>query len=291
MPNLNQSLAFYLQLETEVSENHHSLDTSHYECLLRYYNSLKSDVRLRPFFRYNWTRRVAPIQEIIALLPKRDVPWHIFDAGCGLGTEAIFWSTLRDDIEVTGADISAERLNTAKARQSAYESHLGKSLNLRFLEQDVFSVLKTKRFDLVWVMEAISHIDPVEKFLAAVSENLGQDGCLVISDSHVLNPAMAWHVFRLRRQGVALHTHRTTSTGEIISYAQEQLFTVGQLSRMLKQTGFSLVKAQLSIFFPPSLARFSTLFSFFTWSDAALNRVPLIRNLGGIYTIVAAKQQ
>ena len=290
MSDLKQSSTFYLQVEAEVSENRCSLDTSHYECLLHYYNSLKSNVRLRPFFRYNWTRRVAPMQEIIASLPKRDVPWNVFDAGCGLGTEAIFWSTLRDDIEVTGADISAERLNTAKARQSAYESHLGKSLNLRFFEQDVFNVLKARRFDLVWVMEAISHIDPVEKFLAAVSENVDQDGCLVISDSHLLNPAMAWRVFRLRLGGVELHTHKTTSTGEIVSYTQERLFTIKRLSRMLEQTGFSLVKVQMSIFFPPSLARFPWLFSFFTWSDAILSRVLLVRNLGGIYTIVAAKQ-
>ncbi len=58
---------------------------------------------------------------------------------------------------------------------------------------------------------------------------------------------------------------------------------------MLKQTGFLSVKAQLSVFFPPGLARFPKLFFSCTWSDAVLNRVPLIRNLGGIYTIVAAK--
>ncbi len=49
------------------------------------------------------------------------MPWRILDAGCGLGTEAIFWGTLRDDTEVTAVDISSERLHTAKARQSAYE--------------------------------------------------------------------------------------------------------------------------------------------------------------------------
>jgi len=88
-----------------------------------------------------------------------------------------------------------------------------------------------------------------------------------------------------------LHTHKMTSTGKIISYAQEQLFTVGQLSGMLKQMGFSSVKAQLSVFFPPHLAQFPWLFSLCTRSETVLNRVPLIRNLGGIYTIVAAKQQ
>jgi len=289
MSQSNPGLAYYLQLEAEVSENHNRLDANHYEHLSRYYKSLKSDLKLRPFYCYNWTRRVAPMQEIITSLPKRDATWRILDAGCGLGTEAIFWSTLRDDIQVIGTDISPQRVTVAKGRQTAYENRIGKPLNLCFLEQDVFSVLKSEQFDLVWVMEAISHIDPVEKFLTAASENLGQDGYLVISDSHLLNPAMAWRVFRLRRSGVELHTHKTTSTGKIISYAQEQLFTIGQLSRMLKQVGFSSVKAQLSVFFPPSLARFPWLFSFCTRSDAVLNRAPLIRNLGGIYTIAAAK--
>jgi SAM-dependent methyltransferase len=202
-----------------------------------------------------------------------------------------FGSTLRDDIQVLGVDLSARRLGVPQARRAAYERRLGRALNVNFLEQDVFSVLKAERFDLVWVMEAISHIDPIEKFLTAVFENLEWDGYLVISDSHLLNPAMAWRVFRLRRGGVELHTHKTTSAGDIVSYAQEQLFTIGQLSRMLTQTGFSAVKKQISVFFPPRLARFPKLLSFCTRADIVLNRIPLVRNLGGIYTIVASKQK
>jgi 2-polyprenyl-3-methyl-5-hydroxy-6-metoxy-1,4-benzoquinol methylase len=189
MSQSSPGLAFYLQLESELSK-HNRLDAGYCESLSQYYTSLKSDMEMRPFYRYNWTRRVAPMQELIASLPKRDAPWRILDAGCGLGTESIFWSTLRDDIEVIGTDIKPERVSVAKGRQKAYEHRIGKALNLCFLDQDVFSLLKTKRFDLVWVMEAISHIDPAEKFLAEVSENLGAGGHLVVSDSHIWNPAM-----------------------------------------------------------------------------------------------------
>ena len=289
MSKLNQALAFYLQLEAEVSENHDNLDSSYYDCLSRYYKSLNSNVRLRPFYRYNWMRRVAPMQQVIAALPRRDTPWRIFDAGCGVGTESIFWSTLRDDIEVIGADINAERLDTAKARQIAFEKRLGRPLNIRFLEQDVFTVLRDEHFDLVWVMEAISHIDPAESFLTNVSENLGSAGYLVISDSHVLNPTVAWRTYKLRQHGIATYTYKPTSTGETISYARERLFTVGRLSKMLKWAGFQSVQTQLSIFFPPALAYSSLLFRLCIKCDYVLNRIPLLRHLGGIYTAVASK--
>lgn len=244
----NQVSTFYKQLAAEVSENCDGLDIESYSCLAYYYGKLKNNVKLRSFYQYNWMRRIALMQNIITALPRRNRPWRILDAGCGVGTESIFWSTLRDDLEVIGVDINTERLNTAVARQKTYEMRLGRSLNIRFLEQDVFGALNTEHFDLVWVMEAISHIDPAEDFLSNVSKNLGSAGYLVISDSHILNPATAWRIYRLRRSEVAVCTCKTISTGETVSYAQERLFTVHQLSKMLKVVGFQSTKTQMSFF-------------------------------------------
>lgn len=280
---------FYNILTAEVIDNVVRLQATHCQELRRYYHALVNNPRRRLFYRYNWVRRTAPMVRLLMLLPKCDVPWRVLDAGCGVGSESIFWSSLRDDIEVVGVDVCARRLDVAEARRIAYEHQFGRSLKVRFLEQDVFRVLNAEHFDVVWTMEAISHIDPAEKFLANVFENLGDSGHVVISDSHILNPAMAWHIFKLRRQGVALRTCKTTSRGETVSYAQERLLTVGGLSRMLKQVGFASVRTQLSIFFPPILAQFPTLFPLCTWYDFALGKVPLLRNLGGIYTVVASK--
>jgi 2-polyprenyl-3-methyl-5-hydroxy-6-metoxy-1,4-benzoquinol methylase len=280
---------FYNTLTAEVIGNVLGLRYTQCQELRRYYHALANNPRRRPFYRYSWVRRTAPMVRLLMLLPKRNVPWRVLDAGCGVGTESIFWSTLRDDIEVTGVDINVERLNTAKARQTGYENRLRKPLNMRFLEQDVFSVLSVEHFDLVWVMEAISHIDPAESFLTSVSENLGSAGYLVISDSHLLNPTMAWRTYKLRQRGIATYTYKPTSTGETISYARERLFTVGRLSKMLKWAGFQSVQTQLSIFFPPALAYSSLLFRLCIKCDYVLNRIPLLRHLGGIYTAVASK--
>lgn len=287
MSSVNQASTFYKQLEDEVAENRDGLSADCYGCLARYY--AKNNTRLRSFYRYNWVRRVSPMQKLIMMFPKRKKPWRMLDAGCGVGTESIFWSTLREDLEIIAIDISAERLNTAKARQVAHERCLGRPLNIDFREQDVFEVIRTEDIDLVWVMEAISHIDPAEEFLRHVALNLATTGHLVISDSHILNPAMAWRIYKMRQRGVAERTYKTTTRGKKIPYAQERLFAVRQLSKLLKATGFHSVQTQLSIFFPPQMAYFPSLFELCVKFDQMLNQVPVIRNVGGIYTIVAGK--
>jgi len=280
---------FYETLAVEIGDNVLGLEATHYQELQRYYLPSVGNPQQRPFHRYNWVRRTEPMVRLVKSLPKRETPWRVLDAGCGLGTESIYWSTVRDDVEVLGVDLSAQRLSVAQARHMAYERRLGKPLNVRFLEQDVFNVLVCEQFDIVWTMEAISHIDPAEQFLADVSQNLGNQGHIVISDSHIWNPAMAWRVLNLRRRGVTLRTHKTTSGGEIVTYAQERLLTVGWLSRMLKQAGFASVHTQLSVFFPPILTRRPSLVPVYVWFDRVMNRIPLIRNVGGIYTLTASK--
>jgi 2-polyprenyl-3-methyl-5-hydroxy-6-metoxy-1,4-benzoquinol methylase len=221
---------------------------------------------------------------LLQTLPHREKPWRILDAGCGVGTESLLWASLRDDVKVLGVDISAARLRAASARVPYYQQQIGRSLAVKFCDQSVFTIMKEETFDLIWTMEAISHIDPAESFVEASYDSLSSNGCLVISDSHFLNPAMIWRIFKLRRQGIG-HTYKTTSTGETVSYAEERLFTVPQLTRLLYQAGFKTVQTQISIYFPPRLLT-STMFQA---ADRILNRLPLVRHLGGIYTVSAHK--
>ncbi|MCB0208528.1 MAG: methyltransferase domain-containing protein [Anaerolineae bacterium] len=284
----NATQIFYDQLEAEVLEAGKHLGPTHSAYLKQYYSKLLKS-SLRPFYRYNWVRRTEPMRQLILSLPRRNTPWRILDAGCGLGTESIFWSTLRDDVEVVGVDVSTERLETAQARLETYQKQRGKTLNVRFIEENIFKILDMQQFDLVWTMEAISHIDPAERFMQHVFENFNPHGHLVISDSHILNPAMAWRIVKMRRRGVVEHTQKTTNAGEIILYAQERLFSVTHLVTLLKDVGFSSVESQLSIFFPAHMALYKNIFPLCKQLDRLLDRFPGIRNLGGIYTVTAGK--
>jgi 2-polyprenyl-3-methyl-5-hydroxy-6-metoxy-1,4-benzoquinol methylase len=287
MSKPNRALAFYLQLEAEISKNHDGLDPSYYDCLSRYYKSLKNNVSLRPFYRYSWTRRVTPMLILLHSLPPREPPWRVLDAGCGVGTEAIFWSTLRSDVQVVGVDANVERLRTARARLPYYVHRFPHLLRVSFLNDDVFRVLVTQQFDIIWVMEAISHIDPAETFITQAHSALEPGGCLVISDSNILNPVMAWREFRLRMQGVTHNTPMVTETGAVIRAAAERYFSPSKLACILRKSGFDLIEMHMSVFFPPVLARSRPLFAMATRLDFLLGQLVGLRTLGGIYTLVA----
>jgi len=61
------------------------------------------------------------------------------------------------------------------------------------------------------------------------------------------------------------------------------------MAEILQGFGFDILRVQISVFFPPALARIPFLFRIYTVLDHALNHVPLVRNVGGIYTLVARK--
>lgn len=279
---------YYATLIHEVVHNHFALPPQPYATLQGYYRSLLQNEALRPFYRYNWQRRTAPMAQLIQALPPRQQKWRILDAGCGVGTESLFWATLRDDVAVTGVEINQERLATAQARLEKRQAATAHSLPVTFRSANIFDILEAETFDLIWTMEAISHIDPAERFLEAAFHSLESGGRLVISDSHLANPAMLWRIFKLRRQGIK-QTHKVLADGRRITYAEERLFTVPQLTRLLRQAGFAEVQTQLSIFFPPRAAHYRRLFTACVMLDKAFNRLPLMRQIGGIYTVTAVK--
>lgn len=281
---------FYNDLIREVMENTSHLDDVRLASLQRYYHKLHASAAHRPFSRYNWQRRITPLADAVRAWPQRSEPWRMLDAGCGVGTESIFCAGLRRDIDVLGVDLSVERLATAEARCPAWEARLQQQLNLRFATENIFNVLQQQRFDLIWTMEAISHIDPAEDFLEAAYNSLENSGHLIISDSHLLNPAMGWRIYRLRQDGVALRTEKTTAGGEAVSYAQERLFAVPALNGLLKQLGFRRVESQLHVFLPPALfRRWPRLLASATQLERVLDRLPGLRYLGAMYTITATK--
>jgi 2-polyprenyl-3-methyl-5-hydroxy-6-metoxy-1,4-benzoquinol methylase len=281
--------SYYDCLTSEVIENSLNLPQELHNVLCRYYHSLVKNVRNRLFYRYNWQRRTAPMYFLLRSLPQRSKPWRILDAGCGVGTEALLWGTLRNDVEVTGVDINQERLTTAKERLRKLQIAKGQILPVQFRHGNVFDLLTSSSFDLIWSMEAISHIDPAEQFLSAAFESLNTSGKLVISDSHSINPAMLWRVFKLRRNGFK-RTYKRLPGGQYIPYAQERLFSVSTLARLMRRAGFIDVQSQLSVYFPPFTARSQKMLAACMLADRVFDQLPLVRYIGGIYTLIGTKQ-
>src|SRR4030042_3523679 len=145
--------------------------------LRQYYQNVAKSNPDFQFFSHYYSERLKNL--IIEVTPGK----KILDAGCGLGSESILCGILGGD--VTGIDIS-DRLDESARRVKYYEEKLHKKLHVRFVKESIFN--HYGEYDLIWVNEAISHIDPVDKFFRFLYRNLKFGGLLLIADSNKLNP-------------------------------------------------------------------------------------------------------
>lgn len=196
-----------------------------------------------------------------------------------------FFGLSRPDLDLTGVDIAERRLSAAKARKEAHEVHWGRALSILFTAHDVFDLLRSQPYDVIWSMESISHIDPAEKFIENAFVSLEDGGSLVISDSHQLNPVVFMRASKHQRKGGHRDT-RKVAGGNSVSYARERVFSVPHLVSLLKKAGFDRIRSQMSIYFPNQLSCFIGILRH--W-DSFWNRIPFLRYAGGIYTITARK--
>jgi 2-polyprenyl-3-methyl-5-hydroxy-6-metoxy-1,4-benzoquinol methylase len=278
--------AFYGLLVKELTTDLLGLDKLHCTALAVYYPNIVHHPKRLKFYQYNWSRRVEPMVRLLRSLPTRDRPYRLLDAGCGVGTESIFFSLCRSDVEITGSDIREEtRLRAAKLRKTAYEAHLDRGLSIRFTNQDVFELLRSQHYDLIWSMESISHIDPAEKFIEDAFRSLEGGGSLVISDSNKKNPAVWLHSLKHQWKGGS-RVIRTVVGKDSTPYARERVVSVPHLVSLLEAAGFRQIKSQLSIYCPPFLA--FLVKDMRRW-DLGWSRRRLLRDWGGIYTITASK--
>ena len=257
-----------------------------------YENVLFRGGRLCPVGLTGYTARLAPALREIQNLPTSA---HILDAGCGYGTESLVFSLFGQ--QVTGIELVPERFRLASSRVDFYQDFSPHPLNLRFQNAHVLRFLqKSPAFDLVWAMEAISHIHPADDFLSLAYRRLKDGGKLVISDPNRLNP-LAWARSVRIRGSIRERTHTKFTdpeTGIPVNYGQELIFSPFILVKKLVKIGFKIQKIQMSGFMgsslmPKSILDHGQIQSVLIFSQKILQRAPVLRYFGSVYTIVAIK--
>ncbi|MHC4789318.1 MAG: class I SAM-dependent methyltransferase [Planctomycetota bacterium] len=276
---------FYGLLERELDEGNPHLDEAGEAALRDYYSGLIARPRRRPFYRYNWTGRLRPAAAVLARLAAGKGRVRVLDAGCGCGTESILWASFGPNVHVLGVEPDAGRLAAARARPAYYRDLLG-PLSVEFVSDSAFNALSRGPFELIWVMEAISHIDPAEQFLRRAADALAPGGHLAVTDSNLLNPAMALKVWRLRRQGAPGMT-MTAETGATVHSAPERLFATGRVARLLCEGGLEVARVQRRVFFPPCCP--APLLPVAKAWDRLAAAVPGLKALCGVYSILARR--
>jgi SAM-dependent methyltransferase len=192
---------------------------------------------LRGFWRSEagWTARwIGERAKAIGARPR------VMDAGSGFGTYAMLYASAGAD--VVGADLRPDRLAAAQTRLAFHHESTGETLPVRYDRADL-----TKEwdgdYDLVWVYNALSHIDPVEGFLEQVRKHLKPGGVLVIGD---INGAHPKHHKRLQEiRGDDVHPGYTAPDGQHYTYAMEREFPPAEIRQIFEANGLRMVHHEL----------------------------------------------
>jgi len=215
----------------------------------------------------------------------------LLDVGCGCGSEALLLSLL--GVKVVGVDVVPDRIKFARSRIGYYQQFSKDLLSIQFVNSDVFRYLASSdRFNIIWMIEAISHVHPAEEFIQLAFERLHDNGFLIISDSNALNPVSCYRSARMR--GSLRWYSSSANYGEPVEIAQERIFSVFSMERKLKKAGFKIEYMDISGFMgsyilPQKILESKCISNIMISFQNTMKKIPILRLLGSNFTVIAAK--
>jgi SAM-dependent methyltransferase len=231
-------------IEKEYAAIQGVLPAGEREAFMSYYDKLpapgdESAIRryLQGFWRSEagWTARW--IVERARAVGRRP---RVMDAGSGFGTYSMLYAAVGGD--VVGADLRPDRLDAAGKRLDFHREQTGQALPVRYARADLTREWDGD-YDLVWVYNALSHIDPLEAFLAQTRKHLVPGGVLVIGDINGSHPE---HLARLKQlRGDAVHQEYVAPDGERHHYAVERPFPPTEIRQIFERNGLRMVHHEL----------------------------------------------
>lgn len=191
-----------------------------------HYGSFKK--RFPPCMREFYASQTRELMALVQAMPG----CRMLEVGAGCGTESL-WAAMRG-ARVLGIDIRADRVAVARARQAVVEGAIGAALDCRF---EVRSLLDAEpaQFDVLWLEQAVHHLEPRERALDRIVELLAPGGYLVVSEANASNPLLQLQLF-LRRGWKTVGT-LVDAAGRAHPYGNERVLRAGTLVRELARRG------------------------------------------------------
>jgi len=231
-------------IEKEYGPVQEVLPEGERQAFVDYYKKLPrpgEEARIRRYLRGFWRSEAGwTARWIVERAKQTGRRPRVMDAGSGFGTYSMLYAAVGGD--VVGADLRPDRLDAAQKRLEFHRAQTGESLAVRYDRADL-----TKEwdgdYDCVWVYNALSHIDPLEAFLAQTRKHLTPGGVLVIGD---INGAHPEHLARLKElRGDEVHQEYVAPDGQRYTYAVERPFPPNEIRQIFEANGLRMVHHEL----------------------------------------------
>jgi ubiquinone biosynthesis O-methyltransferase len=198
----------------------------------------------------------------------------LLDVGCGSGRASIPFA--RNGVKVVGLDISEQMVLRAK--------HKSEKLGLKDLTNYVVGdsenlPFRQNSFDAVLAFGVLHHVPTPQKMLQQMSKVLKNDGLYF---GHENNKTILRPLFDIMMKISRLWIEEA---------GNHPLIAKSELTHWAKQVNLD-VKIKSSVFLPPHLYNLlgdKNAKRLITFSDNLLNRIPCVKNMGGILIIQGKK--
>ena len=207
-------------------------------------------------------------------LPKISADQLLLDVGCGSGRASIPFA--RNGVKVIGLDISEQMVLRAKHKSEK----LGLKDRTNYVVGDSENLpFRQNSFDAVLAFGVLHHVPTPEKMLQQMSRVLKIEGLYF---GHENNKTILRPIFDFMMKISRLWIEEA---------GNHPLISKGELTNWTKNVNLD-VKIKTSVFCPPHLYNLlgdKKAKRLITFSDNLLNRMPCVKNIGGILIIQGKK--
>ncbi len=210
------------------------------EIFERYYQSYKR--KFGKYMKYSYDQQSYELMEILEETKNASV----LEIGCGCGTESL-WMAYQG-ARVTAIDIQEDRLNVARRRQEILEEYLERKLHLTIEKASLFDLSGSGLFDIVWMEQALHHIEPREKALDRITDLVKEGGFIIISEANAWNPLIQMRL--LAKRGLKTVIEYEDQQGIKHAYGNERIIFPNTLCREFAKRGIVRENVRFFRLFP-----------------------------------------
>lgn len=180
-----------------------------------------------------WTDRHLELErELVSIKEKPDA--KVLDVGCGTGSISLYIaSILCGQGNVLGIDINKKRLYCAIERKKVLEKKMGSRLSCEFMASSIVSYASEEKYDLIYLEEALHHMEPRLEIVKRISGLLKQTGVLIISEVNAYNPFILFAL--LKRRGLKTIEKKCDEDNREYFYGAERVLPAKRVAKLFRK--------------------------------------------------------